>query len=61
MTALEGANALIVVTEWNEFRNPDFHLLAKSLKDKVLFDGRNIYDPEKIREHGLVYYGIGRR
>ena len=61
MTALEGADALIVVTEWNEFRNPDFNLLAKSLKDKVMFDGRNIYDPEKIREHGLVYYGIGRR
>ena len=58
---LEGADALIIVTEWNEFRNPDFNLLASSLKDKVVFDGRNIYDPEKIREHGLVYYGIGRR
>jgi UDPglucose 6-dehydrogenase len=61
MKALEGADALIIVTEWNEFRNPDFNLLAKSLKDKVVFDGRNIYDPEKIREHGLKYYGIGRR
>ena len=61
MKALEGADALIIVTEWNEFRNPDFDLLAKSLKDKVIFDGRNIYDPEKIREHGLKYYGIGRR
>ncbi len=61
MKALEGADGLIVVTEWNEFRNPDFDLLAKSLKDKVIFDGRNIYDPEKIKEHGLAYYGIGRR
>lgn len=61
MKALEGADALIIVTEWNEFRNPDFDLVAKSLKDKVIFDGRNIYDPEKIKEHGLKYYGIGRR
>ncbi len=58
---LEQADALVVVTEWNEFRNPDFNLLASSLKDKVIFDGRNIYDPEKISELGLTYYGIGRR
>jgi len=61
MKALDGADALIIVTEWNEFRNPDFNLVAKSLKDKVVFDGRNIYDPEKMKEHGLAYYGIGRR
>jgi UDPglucose 6-dehydrogenase len=61
MKALEGADALIVVTEWNEFRNPDFKLLASSLKDKVVFDGRNIYDPEKMEELGLKYYGIGRK
>jgi UDPglucose 6-dehydrogenase len=61
MNALDGADALIVVTEWNEFRNPDFNLVASSLKDKVVFDGRNIYDPEKMKEHGLAYYGIGRR
>jgi UDPglucose 6-dehydrogenase len=61
MKALDGADALIIVTEWNEFRNPDFNIVASSLKDKVVFDGRNIYDPEKIREHGLAYYGIGRR
>jgi UDPglucose 6-dehydrogenase len=61
MKALEGADALIVVTEWNEFRNPDFKLLASSLKDKVVFDGRNIYDPEKMEEIGLKYYGIGRK
>jgi UDPglucose 6-dehydrogenase len=61
LKALDGADALIVVTEWNEFRNPDFNLLASSIKDKVIFDGRNIYDPDKIREHGLLYYGIGRK
>ncbi|MFI5264577.1 MAG: UDP-glucose dehydrogenase family protein [Candidatus Kapaibacterium sp.] len=61
MKALDGADALVIVTEWNEFRNPDFTLVARSLKDKVIFDGRNIYDPEKIREHGLAYYGIGRK
>jgi len=61
MKALDGADALIVVTEWNEFRNPDFTIVASSLKDKVVFDGRNIYDPEKMREIGLKYYGIGRR
>jgi UDPglucose 6-dehydrogenase len=61
LRALEGADALIVVTEWNEFRTPDLNLLAVSLTDKVVFDGRNIYDPEKLREHGLHYYGIGRR
>ncbi|HYM33859.1 MAG TPA: UDP binding domain-containing protein, partial [Steroidobacteraceae bacterium] len=58
--ALEGADALVVVTEWNEYRTPDFNLLSIALKDKVVFDGRNIYDPEKLREHGLHYYGIGR-
>jgi UDPglucose 6-dehydrogenase len=60
MKALEGADALVVVTEWNEFRNPDLNILTSSLHDKVVFDGRNIYDPDKLREHGLTYYGIGR-
>jgi UDPglucose 6-dehydrogenase len=60
LKALEGADALVVVTEWNEFRTPDLNLLSVALKDKVVFDGRNIYDPEKLREHGLQYYGIGR-
>jgi UDPglucose 6-dehydrogenase len=61
MKALDGADALIVVTEWNEFRNPDIKALASSIKDKVVFDGRNIYDPEKMKEHSFTYYGIGRR
>jgi UDPglucose 6-dehydrogenase len=59
--ALENANALVVLTEWNEFRNPDFGIIKSQLRDKVIFDGRNIYDPERMRENGLTYYGIGRR
>ena len=59
--ALKGCDALLVVTEWNEFRNPDFDLMLNSLNDKVIFDGRNIYDPDRMREHGFTYYGIGRR
>jgi UDPglucose 6-dehydrogenase len=59
--ALKDCDALIVLTEWNEFRNPDFHVIEKELCDKAIFDGRNIYDPERMREHGFTYYGIGRR
>jgi len=58
--ALDGANALIVVTEWNVFRSPDLNLMAKKLSDKVIFDGRNIYNPRHIEEAGMKYYGIGR-
>ncbi|MEO6939926.1 MAG: UDP-glucose/GDP-mannose dehydrogenase family protein [Candidatus Kapaibacterium sp.] len=59
--ALQGADALVIVTEWNEFRNPDFDLIHATIKDHVIFDGRNIYDPERMREHGFTYYGIGRK
>lgn len=59
--ALKDADALVIVTEWNEFRNPDFDVMTKALNDKVIFDGRNIYDPDRMREHGFTYYGIGRR
>ena len=55
------ANALIVVTEWMEFRSPDFLNLKKLLKDSVIFDGRNLYDPEYLRALGLNYYSIGRK
>ena len=58
--ALKGADALIVVTEWNEFRRPDFDRMKNLMKSPVIFDGRNIYSPEKIRERGFVYFGIGR-
>lgn len=58
--AVEGADALILVTEWNEFRQADFKKIAKLLKQPVIFDGRNIYSPEMLTELGFTYYGIGR-
>ncbi len=58
--ALEGADALVVVTEWKQFRSPDFHRLRGMLDDAVVFDGRNLYDPQEIEAAGLAYYGIGR-
>ena len=58
--ALEGADALLIVTEWKEFRTPDFDGIAASLRDKIVFDGRNLYEPELIRSFGLEYHSIGR-
>ncbi len=58
--ALEGADALAVVTEWNEFREPDFAKMRERLKAPVVFDGRNIYSPEQMRTLGFTYYSIGR-
>ncbi|MGL5683314.1 MAG: UDP-glucose dehydrogenase family protein [Marinifilaceae bacterium] len=58
--AIEGADALIVVTEWQEFKIPKFTFIEKALTDKVIFDGRNIYDPVMMKEFGYTYYGIGR-
>ncbi|RYG06688.1 MAG: UDP-glucose 6-dehydrogenase, partial [Burkholderiales bacterium] len=58
--ALQGADALAVVTEWLEFRSPDFGMLARELKSRALFDGRNLYDPAAVRKAGLAYHGIGR-
>lgn len=58
--ALHGADALIIVTEWKNFRVPDFSLLETELADGVIFDGRNLYDPKRVEEYGLAYYGIGR-
>lgn len=58
--ALTGADAMIVVTEWQEFKVPKFTYIEKSLKEKVIFDGRNIYNPEQMKEFGFTYYGIGR-
>ena len=57
---LQGANALIVVTEWKNFWSPDFNLIKNTLKDAVIFDGRNLYKPELLKKQGIVYYGIGR-
>lgn len=58
--ALQGANALIVVTEWKNFWSPDFDLIKNTLKDAVIFDGRNLYQPELLKKQGITYYGIGR-
>ncbi len=60
LQALEGADALIIVTEWKEFRSPDFEKMANLLKTKRVFDGRNIYEPTVVRRAGLIYEGIGR-
>jgi len=61
LAALEGADALAVVTEWQEFRSPDFAALRERLKVPAIFDGRNLYDPDVLRGLGFEYYAIGRR
>lgn len=58
---LEGADGLVIVTEWQEFRNPDFRVMHKLLRQQVIFDGRNLYDPKHLAEAGFVYFSIGRR
>ncbi|MCX7961044.1 MAG: UDP-glucose/GDP-mannose dehydrogenase family protein [Burkholderiales bacterium] len=60
LEALEGCDALVVVTEWQEFRSPDFAELRRRLKTPVIFDGRNLYDPQALRRSGFEYHGIGR-
>jgi len=60
MAAVDGADALVVVTEWKEFRSPDFDALRRALKEPLVFDGRNLYDPAEVEAAGLAYYGIGR-
>ena len=57
---LEGADALAIVTEWQEFRSPDFVALKDNLSDRVIFDGRNLYEPESVSMFDLTYYAIGR-
>ena len=58
--ALKGADALAIVTEWNEFREPDFERMKKLLRTPIIFDGRNLYNPDQIRAHGFTYVSIGR-
>jgi UDPglucose 6-dehydrogenase len=60
MEALDGADALLLVTEWHEFRAPDFEELRRRMARPILFDGRNIYDPNELRERGFELHGIGR-
>ena len=58
--ALKGADALAIVTEWNEFRRPDFARMRKLMRSPVIFDGRNLFTPEQMKSHGFTYYSIGR-
>ena len=60
MEAAQGADALLICTEWHAFRNPNFDKLKETLKDNVVFDGRNIYSPEEMKALGFAYYSIGR-
>ncbi len=59
--ALEGADGLAIVTEWTEFRNPDFEVMKRLMTEKVVFDGRNLYEPRVMAGHGFTYYSIGRK
>jgi len=61
LAALDGADALIIVTEWKEFRSPDFGEIRQRLNQPLIFDGRNLYDPGMVRAAGLEYHAIGRR
>ncbi len=58
--ALHGADALVICTEWQNFRAPDFDVIKSALKQPVIFDGRNLYDPERLENRGFTYYAIGR-
>jgi UDPglucose 6-dehydrogenase len=57
---LENSDALLVITEWNEFRFPDFDKIKEALAEPIIFDGRNLYDPKKLEEKGFIYYSVGR-
>ncbi len=61
MAALDGADALLIVTEWKEFRSPDFEVIKAKLKQPVIFDGRNLYEPKQVRQFGIDYQAIGRQ
>ena len=53
-------DALVLVTEWSEFRIPNYKILTRLMKNRVIFDGRNIYDPAEMKENNFTYYSIGR-
>jgi UDPglucose 6-dehydrogenase len=59
--ALDGADALVIFTDWQEFRNPNFEIIAKRLRKPVIFDGRNLYEPDVVKKAGFEYYSIGRK
>src|SRR5690606_15387093 len=58
--AIEGADALVVVTEWNQYRNPDFERIQKDMRGRIVIDGRNLYDPSKLQRMGFTYDCFGR-
>ena len=58
--ALKGADGLAIVTEWSEFRRPDFEKMRKLMRSPVIFDGRNLFEPEQMKQSGFTYYSIGR-
>jgi len=58
--SIEGADGLVVATEWNEFRRPDYDRMAEHMRERVIFDGRNLYTPRVLAEHGFRYFSIGR-
>jgi len=60
MDAIQGADALIIVTEWKELRSPNFDVIRTALKQPIIFDGRNLYDPAAMRQYGIEYHGVGR-
>ena len=60
MGCLDGADALVIATEWKVFRSPNFSEIKAKLKHPVIFDGRNLYEPKTVREQGLEYFPIGR-
>ena len=57
---LEGVDALLIVTDWPQFRGPDFERMKQLMKSPVIFDGRNLFDPKKMRDLGFTYFSIGR-
>ena len=57
---MQGADALLILTEWKEFRSPDFEAIRASLNNAVIFDGRNLYQPDMLAKSGFEYYPIGR-
>lgn len=59
--ALDGADGLVVVTEWSEFRRPDYERMGSLMREKVIFDGRNLYTPAVMKEHGFKYFSVGRK
>ena len=60
MDAVQGADALVICTEWKEFRSPDFEAIKRALREPVVFDGRNMFLPETVAAAGLEYHAIGR-